>query len=122
MKINAFRRFFTEDYPDVPAGNWFSLLLGTLNQFTDPIITSLRNNLTFQDNFKCDVKYLAFTSNVELQVGTSFQSPPLGVTCIFVDGATLMGIKSRPIKPGVVGVTLTLSDTVSHNARLLIFQ
>ncbi len=121
MKINAFRRFFTEDYPDVPPGNWFTLLLGTLNAFTDPIITALRNNLTFADNFKCDVKYLKFTSNVELQVGTSFSSPAQGVQCIFVDGAMLMGIKSRPIKPGVVGVTLMLSDATPRNARLLIF-
>lgn len=122
MKINAFRRFFTEDYKDVPQGNWFSALLANLNQFTDPMITALRNQLTFQDNFRCDIKTLSFKNMVEVEVGTSFQSPPIGVNVLSVDGAMLLGVKMRSIKPGLAGVTLKLSDENAHDVRVLLFQ
>lgn len=122
MKINAFRRFFTEDYKDVPPGGWFSALLSNLNQFTDPVITALRNGLTFEDNFRCQIKTLPFHSMVEVQIGTNFSSPPTGVTAIFVDGAMLLGTQYRPIKSGVIGVTLKLSDELAHDVRLVIYQ
>jgi hypothetical protein len=123
MKINAFRRFFREDYQDVPGGSWFDTLLGNINKFTDPVITSLRNQLNFADNFRCDTKTLSFTSGKELQVGTSFNSPPIGMQVLLVDGTMLLGWQMRSINTGIVGITLKLADTTKpYSATVLIFQ
>lgn len=119
MKIGTFRRFFAKDYQDVPKGNWFEQLLGSLNLFTDPVITALRNGMTYADNFNCTVKSVTLESDVALQIGVN--TLPSEVRIQKADGAMVTGFAWSPLKNNLISVIARFDDKKSHPTTLIIY-
>lgn len=120
MKLGSIRRLFFKDYQDVPQGNWFSQLITSLNLFIDPVLTALRNGLTYEDNFACEQKTITLASNVEYQLGV--KGLPKEVRIRECEGAMVTGFSWRRIKTDLIGVTVRFDDHNPHSTTLIIYQ
>ena len=119
MKIGAFRRFFRKDFVGSPSGGWFDQFLGSLNLFTDPVITALRNGLTYSDNFAVDIKTLKVTSDTPLNVGV--RALPTEVRIQSCEGAMVTGWAWEPVKNDLITITARFDDKKSHQTTIIIY-
>lgn len=53
MKLPILNKIRLEDYPEAPT--WFSGVAYVLNKFMDGMWNLLNSNLSFQDNFNCQI-------------------------------------------------------------------
>lgn len=78
MKVQGFRRLNVEDFQDAP--EWFHRFLESYNETLEHLYTLLANNLTFEDNFNCEVKSFKIKDNTPVTVAlTSLKGRPSGV-------------------------------------------
>lgn len=120
MKFTSFKRLFAEDYKDAPK-EWFPKFLENLNQFMDPVVTGFRNGLTYEDNFKVTVKEITAISDQEIEVATNFNNSPSEVVVTYVDeNVMLLGQAWRPLRSGVIGITVKLSNSSNSGVKIKI--
>jgi hypothetical protein len=125
MKIKSLRRLVKSDFLDAP--KWFDDFLVSFNDFLDVAIGSLRQRLTFAENFYCEEKDFEFTHNVELLVTHKLESAR-GVIIMRPPAkspATTYGITSyhwRVVDNKTIGITLGFAGagTTKGNVRFLI--
>jgi hypothetical protein len=60
------KKILKSDLPQAPS--WFTPVISVLNGFMDVVIRALRGNLSFVDNFYCEIKEFEFTHGTELEI------------------------------------------------------
>lgn len=117
MKFGAFRRLFTEDYKGAPQEQWFSNFISNLNGFFDQAATALRNGLRFSENSQGFEKTIDFTSDAEEQIAVE-RAVNAVLPLQGEDGAMYTGFAWRPIKPGIIGITVKHNKSVKTSFKI----
>ncbi len=114
MKLWTIRRILREDLQktgDLPG--WVDNLLQPLNTFIDNVVLSLRNNLTFLDNFSGRQVTLNFKSGVELSLNPGTLGKVVGVLILSSSGALVENWGWSRKTDAQVGVTITFAGGVT---------
>lgn len=74
-KVTLSRLFEISNYLKTPAGQQLRDALTYLSQFVEVTVRNLKNGLTFQDNFLCEVKSVAVLPDTETVILPSGKSP-----------------------------------------------
>jgi len=119
MRFSAFKKLFATDYDDAPKGQWLGKLVSNLNLFIDQSTTAFRNNLTFEENFRCQVKTVSINSDVGLQLSYNQVS---GVVVLQLDGAMLLGFQWTPLNNGSIEIKVKHDSKSAVPCKLLILQ
>lgn len=67
MKLPNFRRFNRGDYPTFQTSDG-ERFLDQLNEALETIITALQGQLSFSDNFNCELKTLKFSEDTSVDI------------------------------------------------------
>lgn len=119
MKINAFKKLLADDYSDAPKGSWLTKLIQNLNLFIDQTTTALRNNITFEENFRCKAISISIVSDEPVFVSAD---KPTGVMVMQLEpGVMLLGFSWQPKNQGVE-VVVKHSKSSAATCKLLILQ
>jgi len=122
--IKGTKKILKSDIPDSP--DWFSPIIGILNEFLDTVIGALRGRLTFADNVYGDIKEFEFTHAIELEVytvmptygGLLILKTPNEVDPIYAVAAH----KVRQIKQNTLGITINFvgAGTTAGKVKFII--
>lgn len=78
MKITLTRVLETAKILSTEIGEEIPEFFEYMSEFVDQVVRTLRNGLTFRDNFDCEIKTVAFSNNVEQVISVS--KPVSGIT------------------------------------------
>lgn len=122
--IKGTKKILKSDIPN--AADWFSPVIGILNEFLDTVIGALRGRLTFYDNFFGEIKEFEFSHGVELEVYTSIQTYG-GLLILKTPNSTdtntaIDSYLVRQIKNNMLGITINFvgAGTTSGKVKFII--
>jgi len=75
MKIKLSSVLDLSRYLTTPAGQSLKDVLQYLSMLAQEVITALSNNLSYEDNFSCEIKRVVITNNVQTRVLSSKALP-----------------------------------------------
>lgn len=78
-KITVSRIFELSKYLATKSGQELKDALGYLSEFAEVSLRSLRNGLTFRDNFDCEVRSISVRSNTETTIAIASRKRPTAV-------------------------------------------
>lgn len=87
------RRFSREDYPEAEA--WFERFISTLNQFTESVYYALDRQLTFQENFRAQIRTQEFRTPSTYPTAFTAVRFSVGATTV-VQGVVLLALRELP--------------------------
>lgn len=122
MILGTIRRILKEDLArsgEVPG--WADSLLSPLNQFIDTVTLSLRNNLTFRDNFACRIITNKFQHGVEREINPQTRSKIIGMIPLSSGNEVLDGYRFRVKDNGNIGITLRFVATGADAECTVVF-
>lgn len=119
MKTPTIRRILKDDLVRAssdPIPGWVDQMLEPLNQFIDSVVTGLRNQLTFGDNFASKIISVKLTHAVETQVNPSpLKSKVIGIIPLSFDVQFLDSYNWNLKSSGLIGVTFKFVNTSATN-------
>lgn len=122
MKLGVIKTIVKEElskFEELP--KWMDPFLQTLNTFISNVATSLKGNLTFEDNFLCKKRTLKVSHGVEAQINPDSRLKVTGVACFNTNGATLDKFSWRVLSSGNVGVTFYFDPSTDATCDIIIF-
>jgi hypothetical protein len=122
MKLNPLKRLVDQDYADSPP--WFMQFVRVINSFFQDVSAVLQGQLTFQDNFACQVVDLDFAGGSTPKLATTLRTPVRGVVVLSVTGSGVTGapfVVWRQDADGVLIQQVTgLTSGNAYKLRLLL--
>lgn len=124
MIIPVIRRILKEDLSK--AGQlppWIDSFLSPLNEFIDRITLSLRNNLTFSDNFSGKQVTVNLTHNVGLDISSGATTKVIGVIPLYYSDLAASSFGWVRKNNTVINVTINFvggSSTTKADVTLMI--
>lgn len=123
MKIPSIRRILKEDLAKAgPIPPWVDNLLDPLNEFIDTVVTSLRSNLTFADNFLAKEFSAEFTDAVAIKVNAQQNKNRVyGIVPIASGDKAIDSFSWSRNTDGTVSVTFGFTTAGSAQCTIIIF-
>lgn len=90
---------------------WIDAFLSPLNAFMEPMVSALRNRLTFEDNFQATKIEIKFTSGVALKVNSKSNLRVIGIIPTYVEDCYITQYGFTPMQDGSVEIKLTFVDS-----------
>jgi len=118
MILSTIRRILREDLSragEVP--KWADAMLEPLNQFIDQVALSLRNNLTFKDNFAGRQVSLTVTHDVAQEINPQSRNKVIGVLCVSAGGNVVTGFGWDTLSNGNISVTVQFAAGAATEAN-----
>lgn len=114
MRLSTIRRILKEDLArSGDLAKWVDALLSPLNEFIDQVVSALRNNLTFVDNFACKLVTQKFVSGTEYEINPQSKTKVSGVLLLDSGGMLVTSFGFYRKTDGNVGVKVTFSNYVN---------
>jgi len=121
MKLNILKTIQKEElskYGELP--EWINPFLQGLNQFISSVGQAIRGKLTFEENFQCVTKNMAFSHGVATKVTTGSTLKVIGVIPTYAGGLIIDKFGWVYNSDGTIGVTFYFVTGTSATCKIII--